>query len=280
MDMRIARKEVTVEGRPTVVHEGGQGEPLLLIHGGWGDAWLHWAPIWERLALHHRVIAPDLPGIGRTEEPGLGSLAAYSRWLSGVLDAVGAERAWCVGNSFGAAVAWDFAGRAPERCLGLVLVNGTPMPDMPPLVRRIASAPLARKVLHGLMRKASFSPSTLERAFVHPQRAPTVLHDVFRHPAPPQLDAINAVFFAGGSAAPSAPRPLIVWGERDRLVGGDVRAAKRLHTALPGSRLVLIPEAGHLPQVENPEAFVEALTGFIAPAAEASAPAPRSEAMH
>lgn len=265
MGMRVVRREVTVEGRPAVVHEGGQGEPLLLIHGGWGGAWMHWAPVWESLAQRFQVIAPDLPGIGRTEQPGLGSLAAYTRWLGGVLDAVGVSSAWCVGNSFGAAVAWDFAGRSPGRCKGLVLVNGTPMPEMPPLVRRIASAPLPRRVMHGLMRKASFSPSTLNRAFVHPQRAPAGLHDVFRQAAPPQLDAVNAVFFQGGTEAPREAQPLIVWGEQDRLMGSDVGAARKLHASLPGSRLVLIPEAGHLPQVENPEAFVEALTAFIAP---------------
>ncbi len=265
MSLRVARREVSVDGRPAFVHEGGQGEPLLLIHGGWGGAWLHWAPVWERLAQRFHVIAPDLPGIGRAEQPGLGSLAAYSRWLGGVLDAVGGSRAWCVGNSFGAAVAWDFAGRSPERCRGLVLVNGSAMPELPPLVRRIVSAPLARRVLTRLMRKNAYSPSALQRAFVHPHRAPLEVRDVLRQEAPPQLDAITEVFLQGGTATPREAKPLILWGEEDRLMGGHVGAARKLHASLPGSRLVLIPEAGHLPQVENPEAFVEALTAFITP---------------
>jgi pimeloyl-ACP methyl ester carboxylesterase len=56
----IGRGEVSVDGRPTVVWTGGVGDALLLLHGAWAGAEVHWAGVWDRLAADHRVVAPDV----------------------------------------------------------------------------------------------------------------------------------------------------------------------------------------------------------------------------
>ena len=61
----VSLREIAIDGRPASVHVGGQGEPLLLVHGGWGGASMHWAPVWDQLAER-----PDAAA-GRARRSGL-----------------------------------------------------------------------------------------------------------------------------------------------------------------------------------------------------------------
>ncbi|AUX39474.1 uncharacterized protein SOCE26_008660 [Sorangium cellulosum] len=259
----VSLKELAIDGRPAFAYTGGQGEPLLLVHGGWGGASMHWATVWDRFAERYQVIAPELPGIGRSDQEGLGSIGAYARWIERLLDGLGVSSAWCVGNSIGASVVSSLAALRAARCRGLVLVNGTPLPSLPRVVGWLGKQPLPRQVLRALVRKLSYNPGILGRAFADPRRAPAALRAVLDHPSPPQLDVMLDVVLQGGARAPLDERPLLVWGEEDRLAGSTARDAKKLHVSLPGSQLTFIPAAGHCPQVEAPEAFVDAVSRFI-----------------
>ncbi|WP_438018154.1 alpha/beta hydrolase [Sorangium sp. So ce315] len=259
----VSLKEIAIDGRPASVHVGGQGEPLLLVHGGWGGAPMHWSAVWEWFAERFQVIAPDLPGVGRTDTPGLGSLGAYARWIERLLDELGVSSAWCVGNSFGAAVVSCLATQHAARCRGVVLVNGTPLPALPRLVGWLGTRPLPRQMLRALVQKQAFSPAILRLAFADPGRAPAALREDLKRGSPPQMDAVLDAVLQGGPRAPLGLSPLIVWGEADRLPGSTARDAKKLHASLPGSQLTFIPATGHLPQVEHPEAFVDAVARFI-----------------
>jgi pimeloyl-ACP methyl ester carboxylesterase len=144
----IARSDVSLPSGRAEVYAGGEGAPLLLLHGGWDDA-TQWSSVWDALARRHRVIAPQLPGLGELGYDALARVADYAGWLMEVLDALDVEAATFVGSSFGATVAWSAAGRFPTRCAGLVLVNGVPMPGTPPwllrLVRTRLGMALARR---------------------------------------------------------------------------------------------------------------------------------------
>ena len=177
---------VTIGGKPGHVFVGGHGEPLLLIHGGWGGAAMHWSPVWDRLAERFWVIAPDLPGIG-TRQPALGSVGANAQWLQELVEALGVPSAWLVGNSFGASVACRMASDHPERCRGLVLVNGIPMPATPRVMRWLGERKLGRRALWWLEKKIVYSPTALKRGFVDPARAPEELREVLAAKAPPQV---------------------------------------------------------------------------------------------
>ncbi len=262
--MQMKLQEVAVGAARARVWTGGDGEALLLLHGAWGGAELHWAPVWEALAARFRVIAPELPGVGDAAVPGLPSFEAYAGWAAALLDALGVARAWCVGNSFGAAVAWRLAARLGPRCRGVVLVNGVPPPRVPrPLGALVGAAPI-RRIFRALFRRINFSPGTLARAFADPARAPAGLGRVLAAPTTARLDLLLRVLAAG---APSEPRPsapvLLAWGAADRLPGtAGARAARRLQRALPGARLALLPSAGHCPQLERPLDFVAAIASF------------------
>ncbi|MCC6527036.1 MAG: alpha/beta hydrolase [Polyangiaceae bacterium] len=267
----VLARRLEVSGAPARVFVGGSGPALLLLHGGWAGAQAHWSRVWSQLARRHQVIAPDLPGLGEPPGPGLGRLERYVAWLEALLDALGIPAAWCVGNSFGASLAWSFAGRRPLRCLGIVLVDGVPMPRTPAAMRWVGERPLGRALVRAVLRRVSYTPRALGQAFADTTRAPAELRRAVARTPPERLEAFVACLVAGDG--PPAPRvaPLLVWGERDRLPGTSARAARRLRAALPGATLCLVPDAGHFPQLEQPDEFVAALESFVA---AAPAPAP------
>src|SRR5688500_16568573 len=135
------RTEVEVQGRPARVWLAGDpaASSLVLVHGGLAGAEMHWSSVWDRLGDNYRVIAPELPGIGWVEPPGLPTVAAYAGWLLSLLDTLGVERAWWVGNSFGASVAASVAGRFPDRTRGVAMVNGFAMPATPRWLLRFST---------------------------------------------------------------------------------------------------------------------------------------------
>jgi 2-hydroxy-6-oxonona-2,4-dienedioate hydrolase len=254
---------IPVLGQAARVFAGGQGEVLLLIHGGWGGAAMHWGAVWERLAERFHVVAPDLPGIGRTDQRALGSVGAYAAWIDALMTALELPHAWCVGNSFGASVACRLASDHPARCRGLVLVNGIPIPPTPPLLRKLGERPLGRRLLRILEANTAYSPSALKRAFFDRARAPEELRSLVHSASPPQIDAFVDILVQGGSPPPRDFAPLLLWGEEDHLLGTSADAARKLRASWPGAELAFVAKAGHMPQVENPAAFVEALVSFV-----------------
>jgi 2-hydroxy-6-oxonona-2,4-dienedioate hydrolase len=209
------------------------------------------------------VIAPELPGIVTGQM--LPTIGDYARFVARLLDGLGVERAFVVGNSFGAATGWSLAAREPHRVRALVLVNGGPFDGArDPLTRVLLSVPGGRRLLGWMLRSNTYSPSTIRRAFADPRCAPAEVARTVTRPDPTRIAAIMSIFAHGepDGATPTVPA-LVVWGRDDRLIGISVRTGERLVKRLPRARLVVIDRAGHLPQVEQPEAFVAAVEEFL-----------------
>ena len=260
---RVRPIDVALPAQSARVYRGGRGRPLLLIHGGWGGASLHWGAVWERLAERFEVIAPDLPGVGRFDQKGLGSLDAYSRWLAALLDALEVPRVWCVGNSFGASVACRFAADYPDRCRGLVLVNGIAMPPTPRLLERLGDRRFGKRVIKAIQKRIAYSPASLRRAFFDPANIPEELRALVAQPEPPQLEAFADILVHGGGRGMPKMAPLLLWGKEDRLAGTGVARVRKIQASWPGAAVSLVERAGHMPQLENPAAFVNALASFV-----------------
>jgi pimeloyl-ACP methyl ester carboxylesterase len=259
---QVELTDVTVDGAPARVWVGGEGTPLLLVHGGWGGAEIAWGQVLPALARRFRVIAPDLPGLGHAAQPALGSLSAYAAWLARLLDTLGFTGAWCVGNSFGASVACQLAGDFPARVRGLVLVNGIPMPATPALLRRLGERGIGQGLLRFVQRNVAYTPAALARGFVEEAKVPEALRRLVARPEA-HVAAFAPLLVQGGSPPPKAFAPLLLWGEGDRLLGTSAADARKLQASWPGSSLLLVPRAGHCPQIEQPEAFAEALVRFV-----------------
>lgn len=260
----VGEQAIEVWGSSARVRRGGHGPALLLIHGGWGSATGHWEPVLSPLAESFEVIAPDLPGFGDERGASVRSVDDYADWLVALLDALGVRTAACVGNSFGASVAWSLACRHPDRCDALVLVNGFPMPRTPRILRMLGRLAPARALLGRFVRSSAFRPEALSAAFFDAVNVPESLRRMVAEAQPRSLDVMVDAFVLGGStsAPPRAPT-LVLWGADDRLRQSRVGTAVKLHRSIPGSALVLIARAGHLPQRERPDAFVAALREFL-----------------
>jgi pimeloyl-ACP methyl ester carboxylesterase len=237
---------------------------LLLVHGGWGGAHFHWSSVWEQLARSHRVIAPDLPGLGAVHQPALPSVRAYAEWLVELLDVLGVARVRAVGNSFGASVAWSLADRFPGRCSGLTLVNGFGMPRTPAPLRVTGRKPFAHAVMEGVLRRLIYAPAALRSAFVDLSHVPPELHRIMATEWNIIVPRYVDVLIAGdGSPRPKVKLSLL-WGMADRLPGTTRTALKQLQRSLPDAKLWAIANAGHFPQIEAPDAFVAALKTIAA----------------
>jgi pimeloyl-ACP methyl ester carboxylesterase len=259
----MERRELTVEGRRAIVWCGGSGESLVLLHGAWGGAEMHWAPVWRDFEARHRVIGPEFPGLAYESPWVPHSFDETVGWLEHVLDATETAAAWIVGNSFGAGLAARFASRHPERCRGLVLVDGGPPPHVPAAVKQLLRRWPLRPLLEMVFRRSAYSAATLERGFADSAHAPGEVRALVAQPHPRQLEIVSELFLGDDRRAPlPGCRTLVVWGRDDRLTGTTVKAARRLQRSLPNAELVIIDRAGHLPQVERPDQFVTVVLEF------------------
>lgn len=144
---------VSVGGRREVhIWRGGEGPPLVLLHGAVPDAERCWSKIWDRLAKSYDVIAPDLPGCGGSRALVRSTLPNLVAWLEGLIDALDLHLIRLVGADAGASIARAYATTHPHRCHSLVLINGGVIPNTPrQLLARIGLGPVREPTAHTLV---------------------------------------------------------------------------------------------------------------------------------
>ena len=223
--------------------------PIVLIHGAGavGQIWQN-----QLLAFPHAA-APDLPG--HPGGTGLSTIPDMAAWVLAYLAQQGLERCVLGGYSVGGAVALEVALSAPDRLRGLVLIaTGARLRVRPEFFDLLAGDYGA--AVEELLRwwfSPGASPRVVDRARTALRMvSPAVVHDDFW--AANQFDAMARV---GGITLPT----LVLCGEEDRLT--PVKYAEYLHSQIAGSRLVVIPHAGHLVVLEQPRATNEAIATFL-----------------
>ncbi len=252
---------ITLSGQRMHFWKGGTGPGLLLLHAAWGDAEMSWSSVWGRLSRSCTVIAPDLPGFGPTSPIRNPSLPAMAKRLKELFDALLMDRVVVVGNSFGAAVAIQFANDYPEAVSHLVLVNGGYMPVIPGPVRKIMALPIVNQGFRRLIRYLFSSPLLLKRSFAAPSKLPAGFFDTILGSALAysKISFDTVMNMTAPLAKPSVPT-FLVWGAQDGLA--PLKQARALQKWLPDSTLITINGSGHMPQVERPEEFVAAIMGM------------------
>ena len=243
---------------------GGGGVPLVLVHGFPMDRRI-WAAQASALAGVARLIAPDLRGFGET--PGAGAAATmddYADDVLALLDALGLRTAVVGGVSMGGYVAMALHRRAPDRVRALVLVDTRGGPDS-------AEGRSARDAMIAMAREKGAGAVAQQMI----GRLVTPGFDAQRRKALTDLMAAQSVDGIAAGLAAIRDRPdsrpgvarvavptLVVCGAEDVIT--PPAESEALHAAIPGSRLVLVPGAGHLPNMERPREFNKALRGFVA----------------
>jgi len=272
-------KTEALHGRSVTYAEAGSGPVLLLIHG-MGGTFANWQEVIEPLARTHTVIAPDLPGHGASA-PGHGdySVGALASGLRDLLAALDHERATLVGHSLGGGIAMQFAYQFPEMVERLVLVSSGGLgPEVSPILRAAALpgadlfiaatagigqhvGPTIGRILGAIGLRPNADVAEVTRGYGS-------LADPIRRAA--FLATVRAVIGTGGQRVDAKDRlylaeavpVLIVWGARDPII--PAHHGEDAHDHIPGSRLEIVEDVGHLPQIEAPLRFVTTLESFLA----------------
>ncbi len=268
----------TGSGQVFVQEKGpSDGVAVVLFHGtaAWSELWRH--TIDALAAAGFRVIALDLPPFGFSDRPGSYTRRDQAARVNDVLDQLKAGPAIIVGHSFGAGAATELVMQYPTRARALVLVDAalglTSPPSEPPLLVRpqgireilvslTITNPLAtRMLLQSLIEKK-------ERAlpeYIEILQRPTSLRN-----STPDIAGWLYYFAGDDRSADSADRSAyprlkipvaILWGDKDTTT--PLEQAHDLQKLLPQAALTVLPGLGHIPQIEDPEAFNAALLAAL-----------------
>lgn len=269
---RLVRKTVRVGDIEWPYLEGGpkDGEVVVLVHGFGADK-DHWSMAAPHITDRYRLIAPDLPGFGENDLSLARSyrIKAQADRLVEFLDALGIEKCHLGGNSMGGFIALQAALDHPDRLKSLTLVNnaGVVGSSDSELQQAVAAGenPLVMRELgdvDGLMafvmHKPRAIPGQFKKVMFHEaKRREALLDKVFEDII---LDALEAP--ATDRLGEVQTRTLIIWGKHDRVI--DVSCVPVLEQGIKGAQAVVFDHVGHLPMMEDPEAFAKAHIGFLA----------------
>lgn len=262
--------EAIVAGTPAYAYTGGKpfdaGLPaVVFIHGAQQDhsCW----NLQSRWFTHHgrAVLAPDLPGHGRSGGEPLASVEALADWIAALLDATGVEKAALVGHSMGSLVALETALRHAGRVERLALLGASlPMPVSPVLLDAAwHDEPKAAAMINAFSYSSSaqFGGNTVPGLWmpgVNLRLMECQKPGVFGH----DMAACNAYARPAADLAVLRAPTLLIAGGQDRMT--PPRAATALAAAIPGARLAVLPGCGHALMAERPDGVLDLLRDFAA----------------
>jgi pimeloyl-ACP methyl ester carboxylesterase len=243
---------------------GGDGEPLVLLHGG-TDTWHTWEDVLPLLTPHHDVLAPTLPGhSGGPALPGRASIELFADGAEAVMDEAGFATAHLAGNSLGGWVAMELARR--ERARSVVALS--PAGGWTPPARRL------RRISVSSERQIRFGKAVLPLML----RPPALRRMAFRRFArrgdrltPEQalqgcLRALDADFALVLSMLKSRVTPypdpgvrvLLAWAEHDRLLPSP-KYSDAWRAAAPFAEWRILPGVGHVPMIDDPQLVAQTI---------------------
>lgn len=267
------RKEILIGDIETSYLEAGSGDPVVLLHGGefGGEAEICWEATIPALAQKYRVIAPDLLGFGKTAKlvDFVDGRMRRVRHLARFIEAIGAVGAPCVGNSMGGMlILFDAASESPLlRPSKIVTIAGggalTDSPHTEALFAYDGSSEAMKKVVEALFFGSQWFN---DAAYIERRRAGSLAPGAweavaaarFRRPKEVQEARISSGIDYGRISSET----LIIAGEKDKIK--PFGWWEELTSAMPRSSVVVVPDAGHCPQIEQPQIVNEALMAFLA----------------
>ncbi len=256
----------------------GQREPVFVLLHGFGASLYSWNAVMGPLGDLGTVIAYDRPAFGLTERPlewegeSPYSPQAQVDLLLGLLDRFGVEQAILVGNSAGGTVAMNFTLQHPDRVRALILVDPAVYGGggAPAGIRWLLRTPQMRHLGPLIARQIQTrGPELIKLAWYDPTRITEETLALYKKPL--QAENWDRALWELTVASQESELAdhlyeftlpvLVITGEADKIV--PTEQSIRLAQELPNAELVVIPQAGHLPHEEQPDAFVQAVKLFV-----------------
>ena len=247
---------LAVRGNRIRLMRGGAGQPLVILHGASGA---QWPPFMSALSQKFDVIAPEHPGFGESDAPDwLDTVHDLAYFYLDLFAELKLKDVNLVGLSLGGWIAAELAVRSTARLASMTLAGAAGL-HVPGVVQ-----------LDPFLRS---DEQRLRDFFYDQKKADEVIARALR----PELEDVtlkNRTTVAKLAWQPRGHDPhltkwlhridvptLLIWGDHDRAFPKEYALAYQ--KAIPGAKLVIIPECGHVPQIEKPDAFVAALEGFL-----------------
>ncbi|MGE5139076.1 MAG: alpha/beta fold hydrolase [Rudaea sp.] len=257
--------EAMVEGQLVAYDEAGEGTPLVLIHGYPLTRRL-WEPQLRELAAHARVIALDLWGFGGSAAVGEATMGTYADQVRALMDELSIGRAVVGGLSMGGYITFEFFRRYSNRVAGLIFANTKAGPDSAEArAGRDQSAELAREKGVDAIAAAMLPKLLSPGAYAGNRGVVLTAEGIMRGST---VEGIVAALGAMRDRPDSTPtlqwidRPtLVIGGKDDQLI--PPAESEKIAGGVRGGRLEMLPDAGHLSNLEQADLFSRAVGDFL-----------------
>jgi pimeloyl-ACP methyl ester carboxylesterase len=272
-------RDLALKGGCVRLHEWGEGEPLLLLHGVLTYSFI-FEPILPQLARNYRVLAPDLLGCGGSEKVDAGlSISAHAERTLELMDALELESVHLVGHDVGGGIAQLIALDAESRLRSLCLINPVGYDYWPVPAVETLRLPIIRQMV-----MASFDLGTLKALVRHglaqPERLDAALLARFAEPFSTQAGRQSFLAFLRALSASELMEradelrritlpTLLMHGAQDQYLSAEI--TRRLAEDIPGAQLETLEGAGHFAMLEVPDRIAERLLAHIERAEKDSA---------
>jgi pimeloyl-ACP methyl ester carboxylesterase len=254
--VEYATSVIAVRGCRIRLMRGGTGSPLVFLHGASGGAWL---PFMTKLAQKFDVIAPEHPGFGESDTPDwLDTIHDLAYFYLDFLDELKLKGVHLVGSSLGGWIAAELAVRSTQRLASLTLLDAAGL--------HVANVERMDAFLGS-------DEQRLRNFFFDAKRADEMIARVLR-PEDEDVALKNRTTVAKLVWQPRDHDPhlakwlhridvptLLIWGDHDRLFPKEYALAYQ--KLIPGAKLVVVPQCGHVPHIEKPDTVVAEFEAFV-----------------
>jgi len=253
---KFSTTNIAVRGCSIRLMRGGAGDALLYLHGASGASWL---PVLQKLAQDYDVIAPEHPGFGESDTPDwLDNIHDLAYFYLDFLDELKLSGVHLVGNSLGGWIAAELAVRntVPLASLTLSDAAGLHVPGVAQMDAFLGSD-------EDRLRKFFYDPKLAEEMIAR------ILNPDLQDIALKNRATVARLVWQPRDHDPHLSKwlhridvpTLLVWGDHDRLF--PLEHARAYLKLIPGAKLVIVPQCGHVPQIEKPNDFVAAFEAFV-----------------
>lgn len=250
--MNHIETQIQVQGIRARMFRGGQGEPVMLLHGAAGLS--RWTAFLETIASGFDLLVPEHPGFGTSDDPAsIATIADLADYYLAAIETLRLPRLHLIGSSMGGWLAAEVAVRAPSLLASLTVIGPAGLRP-----RTAAPAPTpeeqTRRMFHNqqIVERILAEPLSDEQKRIQQKNRQTVAKLGAGSYCNPALEA----------ALQDVKLPaLVVWGDQDQIV--PVEQAALWAQALPQAQTLIVEHSGHLPHYEHPTLVGEKILNFL-----------------